>query len=104
MGTGYGIRWQLGLRRTSPHRQPTMHAYAWAKRAIDLLVCLLSAPLILPLIAFIAVIVKLDSPGPVFFRQWRTGKHGRRFRLYKFRTMVGDAEARKADYAHLNEL
>jgi lipopolysaccharide/colanic/teichoic acid biosynthesis glycosyltransferase len=104
MEPGYGIRWQLGMRRTLPNRQPTMRAYVWAKRTIDLLVCLLSAPLILPLIAIVAVIIKLDSPGPVFFHQWRTGRHGRRFRMHKFRTMISDADACKAEYAHLNEL
>ena len=104
MQPGYGIRWQLGMRWTSPSRRSAVHTYVRGKRAMDLLVCLLSAPLILPLIAIVAVIVKLDSPGPVFFHQWRTGKHGRRFRLYKFRTMVGDAEGRKAEFAHLNEL
>jgi lipopolysaccharide/colanic/teichoic acid biosynthesis glycosyltransferase len=104
MGTGYGIRWQLGMRRTSPNRRSAVHTSVRGKRVMDLLVCLLSAPLILPLIAIIAVIVKFDSPGPVFFHQWRTGKHGRRFRMHKFRTMISDAEARKAEYAHLNEL
>jgi lipopolysaccharide/colanic/teichoic acid biosynthesis glycosyltransferase len=104
MGSGYGIRRQLGMRWTSSNRRPMVHAYAWGKRAMDLLACLLSAPLILPLVAIGAVLIKLDSPGPVFFHQWRTGLHGRRFRMHKFRTMVGDAEAHKTEYAHLNEL
>ena len=46
----------------------------------------------LPLLAFVALAIKLDSRGPVFFAQERVGKGGRRFRLYKFRTMVSDAE------------
>ncbi|MCI0729212.1 MAG: sugar transferase [Chloroflexi bacterium] len=52
----------------------------------------------------IAVLIWLDDPGPVFFRQMRTGKGGRRFAMYKFRTMVTNAEELKAKYAHLNEL
>jgi lipopolysaccharide/colanic/teichoic acid biosynthesis glycosyltransferase len=104
MEPGYGIRRQLGMRWISSNRRFAVHTYAWGKRAMDLLVCLLSAPLILALIAISAVIIKLDSPGPVFFHQWRTGRHGRRFCMHKFRTMISDAEARKAEYAHLNEL
>jgi lipopolysaccharide/colanic/teichoic acid biosynthesis glycosyltransferase len=104
MEPGYGISRQLGMRWISSNRWFAVHSYAWCKRTMDLLVCLLSAPLILPLIAIVAVIVKLDSPGPVFFHQWRTGRHGRRFRMHKFRTMISDADARKAEYAHLNEL
>ncbi len=94
----------LEMRWISWHRRSAVFSYARAKRAIDLLICLLSAPLVLPLITLIAAIVWLDSPGPVFFHQWRTGQHGRRFQMHKFRTMVGDAEARKAEYAHLNDL
>jgi len=48
--------------------------------------------------------VKLSSPGPVFFVHDRCGLNGRLFRFYKFRTMVADAEARKAQLAHLNEV
>jgi len=92
------------MRWTLPNRRFMIHTYVWGKRAIDLLVCLLSAPLVLPLVVIGAVLIKLDSPGPVFFHQWRTGRHGRRFRMHKFRTMVGDAEAHKTEYAHLNEL
>ena len=52
----------------------------------------------------VAVMVRLDSPGPVVFTQQRTGRHGRRFRMYKFRTMVENAEELKASLAHLNTL
>jgi lipopolysaccharide/colanic/teichoic acid biosynthesis glycosyltransferase len=62
------------------------------------------APLALPLMMLTALLVYIDSPGPIFFRQLRTGKGGRRFRMYKFRTMVPNAEELKLAYAHLNEL
>jgi lipopolysaccharide/colanic/teichoic acid biosynthesis glycosyltransferase len=96
-----GMQWTKSGKWRFVARERT---YRWAKRVMDLSVCLLSAPLTLPLIAIIAVIIVLDSPGPVLFHQWRTGKNGRRFRMHKFRTMVANAEARKAEYAHLNEL
>jgi lipopolysaccharide/colanic/teichoic acid biosynthesis glycosyltransferase len=74
------------------------------KRLADLLILLLTAPLTLPMLAAVAVLVRLDSPGPVIFTQERTGRHGHRFRMYKFRTMVENAEELKASLAHLNTL
>jgi len=80
-------------------------AYLLAKRAMDLALVLLTLPLWLPLNGLIALIIQVTSPGaPVVFKQLRTGKGGRRFAMYKFRTMVPDAEELKSKYAHLNEL
>jgi exopolysaccharide biosynthesis polyprenyl glycosylphosphotransferase len=73
------------------------------KRAFDLAgagILLLAAA---PAMALIALAIKLDSRGPVLFRQERVGKAGRRFRICKFRTMVPDAEERKADLMAHNE-
>lgn len=56
-----------------------------------------------PVLLAIALAVRLGSPGPVFFRQMRVGRHGREFLMYKFRTMRVDAERRLADIRHLNE-
>ena len=74
------------------------------KRALDITVVVLTAPLVLALMMLCAVAVRLDSPGPIWFSQIRTGRNGRPFRMYKFRTMVEDAEELKASYAHLNVL
>src|SRR5215211_2217122 len=80
-------------------------AYTIAKRIMDLFLVLTTLPLWLPLNGIIALIIRLTSPGaPVVFKQLRTGKGGRRFQMYKFRTMVPNAEELKAEYAHLNEL
>jgi exopolysaccharide biosynthesis polyprenyl glycosylphosphotransferase len=73
------------------------------KRTMDLLIVLLGTPLILPVAAVIALAIKRDSPGPAIFKQERIGKSGKPFITYKFRTMVADAEARKAELAALNE-
>ncbi|MBN2475165.1 MAG: sugar transferase [Pirellulales bacterium] len=73
------------------------------KRAFDILGAGVGLMLCGPLLLTIAVVVKLDSPGPVFFAQMRRGRGGRPFRMYKFRSMTVDAETRKQDLLSLNE-
>jgi lipopolysaccharide/colanic/teichoic acid biosynthesis glycosyltransferase len=90
----------INQHRVFPYRKE----YQIAKRVMDVGLCLLAIPFILPLMAMISILIYLDSPGPVFFVQENTGRGGRRFRLHKFRTMVPNAEELKAKYAHLNEL
>ena len=65
-----------------------------AKRVFDLLGAAVALTLLWPLFIAIALWIKLDSPGPVFFRQQRVGRQGRPFAIHKFRTMVADAPAR----------
>ncbi len=65
-----------------------------AKRAFDLLGAALALALLWPLLLAIALWIKLESPGPVLFRQDRVGRHGKLFSIRKFRTMVADAPAR----------
>jgi lipopolysaccharide/colanic/teichoic acid biosynthesis glycosyltransferase len=65
-----------------------------AKRLFDLVVSLAAIVLLSPLLLVLAVWIKCDSPGPVFFRQERVGRGGAPFRIHKFRTMVADAPAR----------
>ena len=74
------------------------------KRSVDLLAAGIGLALLAPLLAVVAVVIKLDSPGPVFFRQRRQGRGGREFHIVKFRTMVADAEQRRFDLAHLNDM
>jgi len=78
--------------------------YRRIKRVMDLFVCSLALPMLLPLIGVLALLIWFDDPGPVFFKQYRTGKGGKRFRMYKLRTMATNAEEIKLKYAHLNEL
>ena len=73
------------------------------KRVIDLLVVLASFVFILPVFALVAIIIKLDSKGPVFFLQSRVGLNKRQFKMIKFRSMHVDAEERLAEIEHLNE-
>jgi lipopolysaccharide/colanic/teichoic acid biosynthesis glycosyltransferase len=86
-------------------RTLTGDSYLIAKRVMDITLVLLSMPVWLPLLGLIALAIYIKSPGaPVIFKQLRTGKGGRRFHIYKFRTMVPNAEELKSRYAHLNEL
>ncbi|WP_407153961.1 sugar transferase [Bradyrhizobium sp. STM 3557] len=62
-----------------------------AKRTLDVVGATLGLLLLLPVLAVIAIIIKLDSSGPIFFRQERVGLHGRLFRIFKFRSMVAGA-------------
>jgi lipopolysaccharide/colanic/teichoic acid biosynthesis glycosyltransferase len=94
------------IRRFPAERRiATDRRYRFLKRIMDLTVVLLSMPFWLPLLGLISFFIWISSPkAPVLFYHLRTGKGGKRFRMYKFRTMVPNAEELKAKYAHLNEL
>lgn len=78
--------------------------YEITKRVMDVMVSLCLVPIALPLLAACALAIWLEDGGPVLFVQLRTGRHGKRFGMYKLRSMVKDAEAQKSRFAHLNEL
>ncbi len=73
------------------------------KRAMDLLLGLIIVILLAPIMALLAILIKLDSPGPVLFAQKRIGKDGEPFTAFKFRSMVVEAEALRPQLAALNE-
>jgi exopolysaccharide biosynthesis polyprenyl glycosylphosphotransferase len=73
------------------------------KRAFDLFGATVGLLAISPLLVVIAIAIKLDNRGPVFFRQLRVGRHGNRFQMLKFRTMIPDADAMKDSLRHRNE-
>lgn len=85
------------------YRQPIPTLGLFFKRVVDLAVSSLGLAILSPLFAMIAIAIKLDSPGPVFYRATRVGKKGRKFVCLKFRSMVADADARKDQLRHLNE-
>jgi exopolysaccharide biosynthesis polyprenyl glycosylphosphotransferase len=87
----------LGVRRFGLTRSSRL-----VKRAFDLAVAIPAVVLLAPLMALIALAVRLDSGGPVFFRQIRVGRDGRPFRIWKYRTMVADAEQRKDELRKLD--
>ncbi len=73
------------------------------KRATDMLLAAGALLLLAPIMALVALLIRLSSPGPAIFRQERCGLNGRRFVFYKFRSMCADAEQMKAELAHLNQ-
>jgi lipopolysaccharide/colanic/teichoic acid biosynthesis glycosyltransferase len=76
---------------------------AFAKRVIDVLLSSIAVLLLWPLMLAIAVVVKLESRGPVIYPSWRAGERGVPFPCYKFRTMVPEADAQRKDLRHLNQ-
>lgn len=89
---------QRGLRDSSPRGRRRIGAtYHASKRTLDLAVCLLLLPLLLPVLLASAFLVKLSSRGPLLFVQERTGLGGRRFKMYKFRSMVPNAASMKEE-------
>lgn len=64
------------------------------KRAFDLALSVMALCILLPVYLILAISIKIDSPGPVFYRQERVTQYGKRFRIHKFRTMVQDADKR----------
>jgi len=103
MISSYEDEW---IKKFDPEKRlVTGNTYRLIKRLMDLFLVLISVPFWLPLIGVIALLIRVTSPGaPVIFKQLRTGKGGHRFSMYKFRTMVPNAEELKSKYAHLNEL
>lgn len=104
LGLGIGYGW--GLLRPQPTGQTSTisgNAYL-AKRTLDLIGGFVGLLLLLLFTPFIALAIKLTSPGPVFFKQERIGQGGKPFILYKFRSMTVDAETELAQLIDLNKL
>ena len=77
--------------------------YALMKRTLDIVSVSVGMAVLFPLLAVVAILIRLDSKGPVLFGQTRVGKNGKHFTCWKFRSMYIDAEARKQQLLHLNE-
>jgi exopolysaccharide biosynthesis polyprenyl glycosylphosphotransferase len=73
------------------------------KRSMDVVISAIGLLVLSPLFLLTAIAIKLDSRGPVFFRQVRMGMGEQKFRIFKFRTMTVDADQRKGEYAHMNK-
>lgn len=86
------------------YRPSRNHGVSWAaKRVVDIAGAALMLLVSVPVWVVTAIAIKLDSTGPVLYRQTRVGRHGRPFTIYKFRSMLVDAEAQRTLYIDLNE-
>ncbi|MBC8388137.1 MAG: sugar transferase [Actinobacteria bacterium] len=74
------------------------------KKYLELVICFGMLVVFSPIFLVVPILIKLNSPGSVFFRQIRVGYHGRKFKLIKFRTMYIDAERQQNEIVHLNEM
>jgi exopolysaccharide biosynthesis polyprenyl glycosylphosphotransferase len=118
---GITVRMVLDFYASRSHRQeleyfhnqiPMMTFYCkpfdagqlFLKRCLDIAGAMVGLGITVLLCPFIAVALRLDSPGPLFFGQQRVGENGRLFRCWKFRSMYPDAEERKQELMHLNEM
>jgi exopolysaccharide biosynthesis polyprenyl glycosylphosphotransferase len=102
----YGLRPSLVWHHDQPFFElgsPVLKARALiSKRIVDVVISAVLLVLLAPILALLALAVRLDSPGPAFFLQERAGLGGRRFRMLKFRTMREGADLEKRELAHLN--
>jgi exopolysaccharide biosynthesis polyprenyl glycosylphosphotransferase len=102
VGTRFEVNEMEGLPLLTMPRPRLMKSSLRLKRALDLVVGTVALVFLSPVIAACALAIKLDSPGPVFFRQRRVGRDDRHFRVFKFRSMYVDADSRKDEVARLN--
>jgi exopolysaccharide biosynthesis polyprenyl glycosylphosphotransferase len=104
-----GLTWNnpveyIGQFPTIPlHRSDVPEVQLVLKRVLDTVLSAITLVLLSPLMLVVAIAVKMDSAGPVFYLSERIGKKGRAFRCIKFRTMVEDADKQRAKVMHLNE-
>jgi exopolysaccharide biosynthesis polyprenyl glycosylphosphotransferase len=104
-----GLAWQCPLEFVGEipvrvlHQEPIPEFWLLLKRATDIIGSLIGLVVLLPVFLLIALAIKLDSRGPVFYRAHRVGKKGRRFSCCKFRTMVTNADEIKDDLRSRNE-
>jgi lipopolysaccharide/colanic/teichoic acid biosynthesis glycosyltransferase len=92
----------IGVAGMHPQRDP--RAYEAVKRLLDLAGGLALLVLLFPVFPLVALMIKFDSAGPVFYRQTRIGRGGRPFKFYKFRSMYAESDRRRADLEARNEL
>jgi exopolysaccharide biosynthesis polyprenyl glycosylphosphotransferase len=102
VGTGVDIHTIEGMPLLGMRAPRLSSSSIMLKRSLDIAISLPALVILAPLLVLAAILIKLDSPGPVFFRQVRMGCRNRTFRIWKLRTMQADADSRKHEFAHLN--
>jgi exopolysaccharide biosynthesis polyprenyl glycosylphosphotransferase len=102
VGTRFDLHEMEGMPLLTMPRPSLGKSSLRLKRALDLAVGTIALLFLSPVFAVCAIAIKLDSPGPVLFRQRRVGRRDRHFEVFKFRSMHVDADARKEEVAALN--
>jgi exopolysaccharide biosynthesis polyprenyl glycosylphosphotransferase len=102
LGTNAQLHTIEGMPLVGLPRPRLSESSRFLKRSLDLFAAATGLVFLWPMFLVVAVLIKLDSRGPVFFRQVRMGGGGRTFQVFKFRTMVADAESRKPELTHMN--
>src|SRR5947209_827949 len=103
MALGAGMTYIGNVPVLELNHQPIPALGLFLKRVMDLTLATTILVVGAPVMLLAALLIKLDSPGKVFYSAWRVGRKGRKFRCHKFRTMVADADAKKDDLRHMNE-
>jgi lipopolysaccharide/colanic/teichoic acid biosynthesis glycosyltransferase len=91
------------LNSISKEREEDRKIYELMKRSIDIICSLIGLIFLMPLLVIVAILIKIESKGPVIFAQDRVGMDGRLFKMYKFRSMISNAEELKEKLASKNE-
>ena len=103
VGSAFDVHSVEGLPLIGLRPPRLSNSSVFLKRTIDVALAIVGIVVLAPLFLLVSFLIKVDSRGPVFFRQLRIGANGRTFRMYKFRTMVADADARRDEVADLNK-
>jgi len=101
LGAGVTYIGNVPVLQLSSQSTPALQSFL--KRVLDVCVASFAVILTSPLMLIAAMAIKLDSPGPAIYAAWRVGRKGRKFRCFKFRTMVVDADAQKDNLRHMNQ-
>ncbi len=104
LGLGLVAGFSHFSRQATSRQAPISGVNRFLKRAMDVIGSVVGLVLALPLMVILAIAIKLDSHGPVFFMQWRAGENGHPFKIIKFRTMVEGAEAMLPELVDLENL
>ncbi|WP_315113924.1 sugar transferase [Clostridium intestinale] len=98
------FRDELNHKDIDSEEEDTNYTYTFAKRTLDLILSLIGVICLSPVFLIVGLIIKLDSRGPIIFSQKRVGKDGKEFNMYKFRSMVINAEELKKKLIDKNEV
>lgn len=99
-------RFKLIVNKKTPHKLKefiVIRKYGFEKRFLDIVLILITLPVLIPIFILVILAIRIDSKGKAFYKQERVGKHGKTFQMYKFRSMVENADSLLKELEYLNE-